>query len=119
MLRRGVILFVLAALFVSVISVAGVAYISDCGSGNFCAWVNTSYGGTPYQVFGSDNNWPGWIDNDEESVYNHGTTGMVVTVFDYNYKLGDLYCVLSGQAFSSLSHPNDGNSHGWYYYCTS
>ncbi len=93
---------------------AQAAY-TDCPSTYFCAWTGNTYTGTRVQWVGSVKpGWPSSINNKENSVYNHGTTGYAVVVYDGGFWNDPHYCVKKGIHLTlPTSKDNDGESHQW------
>lgn len=79
---------------------------------DFCAWTLQSYGGTMWSWYGQDSDWPSVIDEDESSLRNRSTT-YYVRVYDFTGYGTMLYCTPPNSSYTSLGHPNDGNSHTW------
>ncbi|MFQ6854253.1 peptidase inhibitor family I36 protein [Streptomyces sp. 35M1] len=82
---------------------------SDCSSGALCAWLSSSYAGTPGQVWGNNTDLRQYNKfNDAGSVYNNGNSCDVRLYTLKNYE-GRTYLLKRGYSISALkTHFADG-----------
>ncbi|MEX2134586.1 MAG: peptidase inhibitor family I36 protein [Acidimicrobiia bacterium] len=105
----------------------GVSYPapSGCASGALCVYDGHQFLGNKFQFFGTNNSWGAWaINNNDESAYNNGTSGLDVRVYDLTSYSGQLqYCLRKGRGYKFLDstlgadHDDDGSSNIWGNYC--
>lgn len=95
---------------------ASAAY-TDCDAGAFCAWDTDSYGGAHFE---SKTNIASWgstfgFSNRDDSVFNNGTSGYAVVVYDGAYMNDPHYCVKRGVRLTlPTTKDGDGESHKWH-----
>ena len=86
-----------------------------CPATYLCVWWNSHYDGNRYQFGGSNPSWAAWsIANDDSSSYNHGTSGLRVSIYTGpDYTDTRVVCLPMG-TFTGHHSPNDsGDSNVW------
>lgn len=94
---------------------SGTAHAASCPSGYFCAWQYTGFGGMRYEHYALDDDWPSYIDDNEDSIKNSGNSGYPVQVYDAIWRNDPHYCIRSGVEVSNIPDHKDGDgaSHQW------
>lgn len=89
-----------------------------CPLGALCVYEDDEFEGRRYQFFGTNHSWARWgINNDDQSAFNNGRTGLAVTVYDWNGWRGDRwYCLRRGHGVKWLPD-NYGSSNKWLRHC--
>jgi Peptidase inhibitor family I36 len=92
------------------------AAVGACDTGAFCAYqlndLNAS--GHHFEDQGNGSSWPSGVSNAENSVYNHGTSGKAVRVYDFGGYIDTHYCVFKDHSLNLPSNKDeDGQSHQW------
>ena len=96
----------------------GVAYDAPtgCPRGALCVYDDDRFEGRRYQFFGTNRSWARWrINNNDQSAYNNGTTGMAVTVYDRAWT-GHSYCMRRGHGYKWVP-ASYGSANRWHWGC--
>jgi Peptidase inhibitor family I36 len=83
------------------------ASLGDCPPGALCAWTQTNYGGTPGKVYYNNGDllqYPSF--DNAKSVYNNGTSGCSVTIWNQRYWQGISVNLPRGTGYGDLQHQN-------------
>gem|GEM_PF-4331775 len=88
-------------------------------TGYACAYSDNNYLGNKYLFGGQNESWAAWaIFNNDDSVYNNGTTGRGFRVYKEEGWAGSLYCIPRGWGWTiSWWKDNNGESNTWPWNC--
>lgn len=91
-----------------------------CASGYLCVWWDSHYSGNRYSFGGSNTTWSSWaIANDDSSSYNHGTSGLRVSIYTGpNYTDTRVVCLAMGSYVGHHSPGDSGDSNVWVSSCS-
>ncbi|RKR92939.1 peptidase inhibitor family I36 [Micromonospora pisi] len=98
------------------------ASLSQCASGQFCAWSNDSFSGDFWGWYVNDSNWgnEGMAD-DAESLFNDAVSSSSVPdnvmVYLHADWAGYDICVNPGETYDAGMDDNDYSSHQWVHGC--
>lgn len=120
----------LGAVALCLVLVAGIAGAHDnywtgydhetpagCTAGALCVYEDDQFQGRRYRFFGTNESWAPWnIDNDDQSAFNNGTSGMVVAVYDAPGWKGQSYCLERAHGYR-WRPDNYGSSNRWRWGC--
>lgn len=109
----------LAILLLLLSTLPASAGTENCPGGALCVYWDSSFRGTQYKFFGSNDSWHSWaIADDDSSWYNAGLSGMDVVVMEHVNGGGEPNCIRWTAAIAlGLGLNDQGSSNYWNWGC--